>query len=151
MLRVLSLLLVVSLAACASTGPETPTATPTVVRSGVSLDAIEGAPPSVTSTLTAAFQSTASGRGLRASENTQAYGFRGFFSVVGSSAGTLLIYVWDVSDPDGNRVTRISGQINSPAVAADPWQVVEASMVLQAVSETFDTFEAWVAANGAGV
>ncbi|MGD9739733.1 MAG: hypothetical protein AB7U48_10085 [Bauldia sp.] len=150
MIRVLSLALVVLLAACATTPEEVSTTPPAAgAEGGVVLEAIEGAPESVTGILTAAFNSTAAGRGLRANEAGAGYTFHGYFSVVGSTAGTLLIYVWDVESADGSRVTRISGQISSTLAAADPWQVVEANMVVQAISDTFDDFQTWQA--GAGV
>lgn len=153
MIRVLSLLLVLALAACATTDNSTtttPIPPPTAANAGgVTLTAIEGAPDAVTSTLTAAFHATAAGRGLRANEAGAAFSFHGYFSVVGSTAGTLLIYVWDVTSADGDRVTRISGQISSTQIAADPWTVVAASLAAQAIADTFDDFQTWQA--GAGV
>lgn len=149
MIRVLSLVLAALLAACATTDEVPTSPTQTSEPSGVTLEAIEGAPESVTDLLAAAFNATAAGRGLRAAEAGAGYVFHGYFSVVGSTAGTLLIYVWDVESVAGSRVTRISGQISSTMTAADPWQVVEASMVVDAITNTFDDFEAWQAGTGA--
>lgn len=146
MIRVLSLVCALVLAGCATAPPGTTTAAaaaasgPTVLVSHV-----EGVPAGLTATFTSAYANAVSARGYRVVTAAAGYTLRTYLSVVGSTAGTLLIYVTDVTNAIGVRVTRISGQANSSQVATDPWQVVADGLIGQAVTRTIDQFTAYLA------
>jgi hypothetical protein len=48
---------------------------------------------------------------------------KGYLSALGEGRDTLVIYVWDVVDPAGNRISRIQGQERAAGAgsSADPW------------------------------
>ena len=51
---------------------------------------------------------------------TAVYKVKGYLSAIGDTTGTLLVYVWDVSDPAGTPLYRVSGQETAAAAAATP-------------------------------
>ncbi|GGE19153.1 hypothetical protein GCM10011390_42930 [Aureimonas endophytica] len=56
-----------------------------------------------------------------------AHRLKGYLSAVRDEQGTLVIYVWDVVDPAGERLNRIQGQVRATGAAgADPWTAVDA-------------------------
>ena len=154
MVRVLSLVLALVLAGCASVPTVSTTATPAPVPASgptILVAPVEGAPLDRTPTYTAAFSNAVAARGYSVVTAGAAYTVRTYLSVVGSTAGTLLIYVTDVNNSIGVRVTRITGQATSSLVAIDPWQVVSDGLIGQAVGRTMDQFVAYLAGNAPGV
>lgn len=77
-------------------------------------------------------------------------GIHGYTSVVGSEAGTLLVYVFDFEDQSGRRLLRVGGQTNSPASPVDPWNAVNSTMVRSVVDHVLGEFEVWLAQNNVG-
>ncbi len=151
MVRVLSLVLALVLAGCAttptlSTSPPAASSGPTVL-----VVSVEGAPQDLIQSFTSAYANAVTARGYAVVTAGASYTFRTYLSVVGSTAGTLLIYVTDVTNPGGVRVTRISGQASSSLVATDPWQVVADGLIGQAVTRTLDQFAQYLAGNAPGV
>lgn len=152
MIRVLSLVCALVLAGCATPATVTTTTSPTGASGPtVLVTQVEGAPAGLTATFTTAYANAVSARGYSVVAAGAGYTFRTYLSVVGSTAGTLLIYVTDVTNAIGVRVTRISGQANSSQVASDPWRVVADGLIGQAVARTVDQFAAYLAGNAPGV
>lgn len=61
---------------------------------------------------------------------------KGYLSVLTEGRETVVIYVWDVVDPQGVRLNRIQGQQRVAASSStDPWSVVDAA-ALQAIAAT---------------
>ncbi|MEJ0097449.1 MAG: hypothetical protein WDM84_05300 [Bauldia sp.] len=75
---------------------------------------------------------------------TATYQVKGYLSAVGDSTGTLLVYVWDVSDLQGVPLYRISGQETAAGSEADPWVGVGSSQIDEAARETIDKLADWV-------
>ncbi len=75
---------------------------------------------------------------------TATYQVTGYLSAVGDSNGTLLVYVWDVSDLRGTPLYRISGQEAAPGSATDPWAGIQTVQIDQAARETIDKLADWV-------
>jgi hypothetical protein len=152
--RVLSIIVALVLAGCA-TAPTVSTTLPPPAAAGsgptILVGPVEGAPSGFTPTFTAAYTNAVTARGYAVVAAGATYTFRTYLSVIGSTAGTLLVYVTDVTNAIGVRVTRITGQATSAVVANDPWQVVAVSLIGQAVSRTVDQFAAYLAGNAAGV
>lgn len=72
------------------------------------------------------------------------YLVKGYLSAIGDSRGTLLIYVWDVSDVNGRRLHRVSGQEPAAGSGNDPWGGINPDAVATAAERTIDDLIAWV-------
>ena len=75
---------------------------------------------------------------------TATYHVKGYLSAVGDATGTLLVYVWDVTDLNGTPLYRISGQESAPGSSTDPWEGMKTEEVDQAARETIDKLADWV-------
>lgn len=75
---------------------------------------------------------------------TATYNVRGYLSAVGDATGTLLVYVWDVTDRNGTPLYRVSGQEAAPGSSTDPWNGMTTKQVDQAARETIDKLADWV-------
>ncbi len=87
-------------------------------------------------------------RGIRmtgASDTGMTHMLKGYFTPLAEGKETTVIYVWDVYDPTGNRVHRISGQQKAPSAGGDGWASVP-SAAMQAIADaTIDQLTAWLA------
>ena len=162
MIRVVSLFALLALAGCLTT-PAPPPSVPSPTQRpepaqqvhAVSIGTIEGTPPGqgadkVAALFRAEIEDVAAARGIPFAATAGTLVFRGYLSVIGGGAGTILIYVFDVLDATGARLFTVNGSLNSAEVAADPWDAVAAETVAQAVAATFDQLQAWLANNGVG-
>jgi len=75
---------------------------------------------------------------------TAVYNVSGYLSAVGGDTGTLLVYVWDVSDASGTPLYRISGQESGQASTGDPWQGINTDLIDGAARDTIDKLADWV-------
>jgi hypothetical protein len=78
------------------------------------------------------------------------YSIKGYLSAVGGSSGTVLVYVWDIVDRDGNRLHRLSGQESSNQSAPDPWLGVTSNTLELVAQRTIDGLAAWVSQQAVG-
>ena len=66
---------------------------------------------------------------------------KGYLSVLSEGRATVVIYVWDVVDPQGVRLNRIQGQQRIEAAGgSDPWSVVDASAMAAIAATTLQEF-----------
>ena len=70
---------------------------------------------------------------------------KGYFSAITEGGQTMVIFVWDVLDPAGNRLHRIQGQETVGAVAPDPWSAVPAATMETIAERTIDDLSGWLA------
>ena len=115
MIRVLALLSLILLAGCTATGM---TATPIVIANvgpvSLSFADFPDAPNRVQDNFYSTFAVDAPIRGIPFDPGDSGTVIaRGYLSVAGSASGTLLIYVFDFVDQDGNRLTRVGGQMST--------------------------------------
>lgn len=68
---------------------------------------------------------------------------KGYLNAFTDGNKTTVIYVWDILDSAGGRLHRLQGQGSIPAVAADPWSVVPASMMEQIATRTMNDYMTW--------
>jgi hypothetical protein len=68
---------------------------------------------------------------------------RGYLSAVGDATGTLLVYVWDVTDLNGTPLYRVSGQEAASGSQTDPWEGIQIKQVDDAARETIDKLADW--------
>lgn len=74
---------------------------------------------------------------------TANYFVKGYLSAIGDRGGTLLVYVWDVTDPSGKRLHRVTGQEPANGSANDPWSGIDTAAVQTAAQRTIDDLAAW--------
>ena len=77
-----------------------------------------------------------------------AYIVKGYLSAVTQADTTRAITVWDVLDGKRTRLDRITGSIEVPATAANPWDAIGGATLDQVAAETVGALAAWQAANG---
>lgn len=69
---------------------------------------------------------------------------KGYFTPLVEGKETTVIYVWDVYDPTGNRVHRISGQQKSASAGGEGWASVPAASMQAIGDATMDQLAAWI-------
>ncbi len=69
---------------------------------------------------------------------------KGYFTPLTEGKQTTTIYVWDVYDPSGNRVHRISGQQKAPSAGGEGWQSVSPETMRTIADATVDQLAAWL-------
>jgi hypothetical protein len=85
-----------------------------------------------------------------ASEKNVTHILKGYFSLLNENGKLTVLYVFDVIDPSGNRLHRISGQEAAGAGAAGAsWESVPAPLMEKIADRTMDEFAVWRAGSGA--
>lgn len=91
-----------------------------------------------------------SGSGVKAD-----YTLRGYFVASRDRAGAKVSYIWDVTDPQGQRVNRITGEEIAAGTpnAKDPWATVSPAAIQVIADKTAAAMGAWLPtqAKSAGV
>lgn len=123
--------------------PPGPIATSAVVQ----FAPVMGAAPEVLPSLSLRLAARAGQRGVPLTQGGSAtHLMRGYFSAFTENRETTIIYVWDVTDPSGNRLHRIQGQHRLPAGSQQGWQSVTPAMMEAIADRTIDDLAAWLAA-----
>ncbi|MCO6393198.1 hypothetical protein GTW25_19440 [Aliihoeflea aestuarii] len=107
-----------------------------------------GAPDTAMAPLNARLVSRARELGipLAASPTGEGLTMKGYFSAFTEGAQTTVIYVWDVIDASGNRLTRIQGQERAPRVTGEGWASVEPQVMDRIADQTIDAYASWLLA-----
>jgi hypothetical protein len=108
---------------------------------------INGAPATHRMAFEKAIQKEASVRKLnvvQANDPAATYTVKGYLSAIGDNSGTLLVYVWDVTDATGKRLHRVSGQEPGSGSSSDPWSGITDDAVQIAAGRTIDDLIAWI-------
>jgi hypothetical protein len=71
------------------------------------------------------------------------YLVKGYVSAIGDKAGTVLVYVWDVTDTNGRRLHRVTGQEPAGGSGVDPWQGIDEKAVRTVAERTIDDLVSW--------
>lgn len=107
---------------------------------------IIGAPPQIMMPLSRQLGAEAREKGLilRDSNGEPAqHILKGYFSAYADNNRTVVVYVWDVLDANGNRLHRIQGQETVPGKAKDPWASVPASTMQIIATKTIEDYQEW--------
>ncbi len=74
------------------------------------------------------------------------YTLRGYVVAAKERASTKVSYIWDVTDPSGKRVNRITGEEASPGSGAsrDTWAAVTPQIVDQIANKTATSITTWL-------
>lgn len=84
------------------------------------------------------------------SEKNITHVLKGYFSLLNENGKVTVVYVFDVIDTAGNRLTRIQGQESVAASSATAsWESVPATVMEKIADRTIDDFAAWRASGGA--
>jgi len=125
---------------------QAPAATPQPAR--IAIAPVIGAPDAVSkqlqSQLTAALESKNIGVAKSTSEKVE-YTLRGYVVSAREKAGTKVSYIWDVTDPAGKRVNRVTGEETiAGAQGKDPWSSVTPQIVDQIANKTAGQLATWM-------
>jgi hypothetical protein len=72
------------------------------------------------------------------------YVVKGYLSAIGDRSGAVLVYVWDVTDTNGRRLHRVTGQEPTDSGGVDPWQGIGDEAVRTVAERTIDDLVSWV-------
>lgn len=77
------------------------------------------------------------------------YTLRGYIVAAKEKSGTKISYIWDVTDPSGKRVNRITGEeVAAGATSRDPWAAVTPAVVQTIANRTAASLVAALPAGG---
>jgi hypothetical protein len=156
---VLAMLLAACLSACGG-GPGSPSsgssfwssATSLLSRSTkVAVAPIIGTPPQVATDLTDALVAAGKDRNLtlipRGSGGN--YTLRGYLVATNERGGAKISYIWDVTDAQGGRVARVSGdEMISGRASGDPWAAVDSATLRSIAGKTTSQLAATLSRGG---
>ena len=150
----------VGLAACetggsllgSSTSPTTlaepATAKPAAQRAKMTIAPVIGAPDAVAKQLQAQLKTAMEKHSIAISKDQADradYTVRGYIVSAREKTGTKLSYIWDVTDPAGKRVNRITGEELIPGTPSkDPWAAVSPTVVQSIADKTATSIATWL-------
>lgn len=112
---------------------------------------VTGAPQSTVSTLASSIRAAAQKDNIPivvSADQGARYQIKGYFSALSEGNNTLLVYVWDVLDLNGNRVHRISGQERAGSSSGDPWASIDESVIARVAKITMADLRSWMSTRG---
>lgn len=156
---VLAMLLAACLSACGG-GPGSPSsgssfwssATSLLSRSTkVAVAPIIGTPPQVATDLTDALVAAGKDRNLTLIPGGSGgnYTLRGYLVATNERGGAKISYIWDVTDAQGGRVARVSGdEMISGRASGDPWAAVDSAALRSIAGKTTSQLAATLSRGG---
>lgn len=112
---------------------------------------VTGAPQSTVTSLAASIRAAAQNERVPivvSVDQGAKYQIKGYFSALSEGNGTLLVYVWDILDLQGNRVHRISGQERGRGSSGDPWASIDSDMIERVARITMSDLRSWITTRG---
>ncbi|WP_371312005.1 hypothetical protein [Pseudovibrio flavus] len=110
-------------------------------------DRFTGAPGNVSDDLARYVATVASQKNLKLVRRVGApatYRVKGFLSATGSQDSSVVFYVFDIVDANGNRLQRIEGQESSEGGTGDPWAHVTRDTLERIAARSVVAIEAWL-------
>src|SRR5262245_47019310 len=78
------------------------------------------------------------------------YTLRGYIVAAKDKSATKVSYIWDVTDPTGKRVNRITGEeVVSPSTGKDPWAALTPTVAQSIAGKAAGSFVAWLPSHSA--
>jgi len=109
---------------------------------------IVGAPDSVKNNLTNQLKSALGARGVDVDTSPGATAdmtLRGYIVAARERSGAKVSYIWDVTDPSGNRLKRLTGEeVVAGINSRDAWSAVSNDVVNKIASRTANELGAWL-------
>jgi hypothetical protein len=119
-------------------------------RTRLRFDPIVGATVDVATPLTERLAQRARARGITlagSADRSTTHVLKGYFSTLTEGGQTTVIYVWDVYDPQGNRLHRINGQQKAPSGGGEGWTSVPPATMQTIADSTIDQLASWLASS----
>lgn len=132
------------------------TSAPSSTKGKVAIAPIIGPPQNVSKQLTTQLTSALKQGGIAVVPSTVSgssssgavasdYTLRGYIVAAKESAGTKVSYIWDVANPAGVRVNRITGEeVVAGAAGSNPWASVSPQVLQRIASKTATSMSAWM-------
>ncbi|MBA4130303.1 MAG: hypothetical protein C0519_02650 [Hyphomicrobium sp.] len=76
------------------------------------------------------------------------YTLRGYVVAAKEKASTKISYIWDITDPTGKRVNRITGEEVAAGAGADTWSTVSPAIIDQIANKTATQVAGWLPSQG---
>ena len=109
---------------------------------------IVGAPDAIAKQIQQEFTSAVEKQrvSVTASKDERAdYTLRGYIVAAKDKAATKVSYIWDVTDPSGKRVNRITGEeVISANATKDPWAAITPQVAQSIAGKAANSFVAWL-------
>lgn len=124
-----------------------PAQTAPIATSKVAIAPIIGAPDAIAKQLQSQLTAAAEKQriALAASPADKAdYTLRGYIVAAREKTGTKVSYIWDVTDPAGKRVNRITGEEIAPGTGKDPWATVTPQISQSIADKTATSLATWL-------
>lgn len=139
------------LGSAGSSTPSTELASPAATAPGsavkLAVAPVIGAPESVAKQMQTSLAGALAKQNLAVAQNAtdkSDYTLRGYVVSAREKAGVKVSYIWDVTDPSGQRVNRITGEeIVAAGADRDPWGSVSAQVIDTISSKTAQQVAAW--------
>jgi hypothetical protein len=132
----------------APTKVATPGASPAVTQQAkVAIAPVIGAPDAIAKQLQGQLGTALDQKGIGTVKITDKAEFtlRGYIVSAREKAGTKVSYIWDVTDPAGKRVNRITGEeLVAGAPGKDPWASVNAQLTQSIADKTAGSLATWL-------
>ncbi|WP_425475860.1 hypothetical protein [Mesorhizobium yinganensis] len=125
----------------------TPAQTAAVASARVQIAPIVGTSVEAATSLSERLAAAARQRGIRmvgSADPAATLQLKGYFTPLVEGKETTVIYVWDVYDPTGNRVHRISGQQKSASAGGAGWAAVPAASMQAIGDATIEQLATWL-------
>ncbi len=123
-------------------------------RAKIAIAPIIGAPDKISRQLTASLTQAIKAQRVAVAVSKDEkvdYTLRGYVVAAKETRGTKLSYIWDVTDPTGKRVNRITGeQTVTGSSSRDPWASVSSAIVQTIADKTASSFGTWLPNKRAG-
>jgi hypothetical protein len=114
----------------------------------VSVAPIVGAPDAIAKQIQQEFTSAVEKQrvSVTSSKDERAdYTLRGYIVAAKDKAATKVSYIWDVTDPSGKRVNRITGEeVISANATKDPWAAITPQVAQSIAGKAASSFAAWL-------
>jgi hypothetical protein len=77
------------------------------------------------------------------------YTLRGYIVAAKDKQGTKVSYIWDVTDPTGKRVNRVTGEeMASASGGKDPWAAITPTIAQSIAAKAANSFTSWLTSRG---
>jgi len=133
--------------------PETQVAqpAPAAAPSRVSVAPVIGAPDGVAKQLQQDFSAAIAQKRVTVvgAQEKSDFALRGYIVAAKDKGATKVSYIWDVTDPAGKRVNRITGEdVISGSAGSDPWGTVTPQITQTIAQKSAESLSAWLGQNG---
>lgn len=129
-----------------TTGTEVASLAPNTALSNLYFAPVVGAPVTSVTALSNRLSAAAPLNGIKLESSASVsinHEIRGYFSALSETGNITVIHVWDVFNPQGQRVHRIQGEEKIVGAASDPWAAVPAATMEKIADTVLSQYAAW--------